>query len=171
MVVSEQVKIDSERIDDIPVIVEWLKQMEIAKCVDQKLSPPHGNHEGLSYGQLSVLLLTYIITQSDHRLCAVEAWVEAHRQILERCTGWLIRKKDATDDRLGKVVEKLGKQPEARQEIEIKLGRHIRDFQLNKYPKFSCGVGILACPRLKRASLRVPQYGEFNFWKSLRKRV
>jgi hypothetical protein len=30
MVVSEEVKINSERIDDIPVIVEWLKQMEIA---------------------------------------------------------------------------------------------------------------------------------------------
>lgn len=53
-------EISSERIDDIPVIVEWLKQMEIAKCIDQKLSPPHGNHEGMSYGQLSVLLLTYI---------------------------------------------------------------------------------------------------------------
>jgi hypothetical protein len=60
IVVNEQVKIYSERIDDIPVIVEWLKKMEIAKWIDQKLSPPHGNHEGMSYGQLSVLLLTYV---------------------------------------------------------------------------------------------------------------
>ena len=44
------VEITSERIDDIPVIVEWLKQMEIAKCIDQKLKEPHGNHKGLSYG-------------------------------------------------------------------------------------------------------------------------
>jgi hypothetical protein len=58
MVASKQVKIDSERIDDIPVIVEWLKQMEIAKCIDQKLSPPHGNYQGISYGQLTILLLT-----------------------------------------------------------------------------------------------------------------
>ncbi len=100
IVVSKQVKIYSERIDDIPVIVEWLKKMEIAKCIDQKLSPPHGNYQGLSYGQLNVLLLTYIITQSDHRLCAVEGWVEAHQQILELSTGWLIREKDASDDRL-----------------------------------------------------------------------
>ncbi len=83
-------EITSERIDDIPVIVEWLKQMEIAKCIDQKLTKPHGNHEGLSYGQLSVLLLTYIITQSDHRLCAVEPWVQTHRRILELSTGWSI---------------------------------------------------------------------------------
>ncbi len=124
-------EISSERIDDIPLIVEWLKQMEIAKCIDQKLTPPHGNHKGLSYGQLSVLLLTYIITQSDHRLSAVEPWVEAHRKILELSTGWSIAEKDASDDRLGRVVEELGKQSEARLEIEIKLGRHlIRAYQL-----------------------------------------
>ncbi|MEH2138369.1 IS1634 family transposase [Nostoc sp.] len=131
MVVSEQVKINSERIDDIPVIVEWLKKMEIAKFIDQKLSPPHGNHKGLSYGQLSVLLLTYIITQSDHRLSAVEPWVEAHRKILELSMGWSIGEKDASDDRLARVVEELGKQSEARQEIEVKLGRHlIRAYEL-----------------------------------------
>ena len=80
---------------------------------------------------MSVLLLTYIITQSDHRLSAVEPWVEAHRKILELSTGWSIAEKDASDDRLGRVVEELGKQSEARLEIEIKLGRHlIRAYQL-----------------------------------------
>ena len=124
-------EISSERIDDIPLIVEWLKQMEIAKCIDQKLKEPHGNHKGLSYGQLSVLLLTYIITQSDHRLSAVEPWVEAHRKILELSTGWSIGGKDSSDDRLARVVEELGKQSEARLEIEIKLGRHlIRAYEL-----------------------------------------
>lgn len=124
-------EISSERIDDIPLIVEWLKQMEIAKCIDQKLKEPHGNHKGLSYGKLSVLLLTYIITQSDHRLSAVEPWVEAHRKILELSTGWSIGEKDASDDRLARVVEELGKQSEARLEIEVKLGRHlIRAYEL-----------------------------------------
>ncbi len=85
----------------------------------------------MSYGQLSVLLLTYIITQSDHRLCAVESWVEAHRKILELTTGWSIGEKDASDDRLARVVEELGKQSEATQEIEVKLGRHlIRAYEL-----------------------------------------
>ncbi|KAB8316448.1 IS1634 family transposase [Tolypothrix campylonemoides VB511288] len=118
-------EISSERIDDIPVIVEWLKQMEIAKCIDQKLKEPHGNYQGLSYGQLSVLLLTYIITQSDHRLSAVEPWVQTHRRILELTTGWSIGEKDTTDDRLARVVEELGKQSQARLEIEVKLGRHL----------------------------------------------
>ncbi|MEH2461773.1 MAG: hypothetical protein V7K34_31650 [Nostoc sp.] len=56
---SELLEISPERIDDIPVIVQWLKQMEIAKLLDKNLSRQHGNHQGLSYGQLSVLLLTY----------------------------------------------------------------------------------------------------------------
>ncbi|GAA6623542.1 DUF4277 domain-containing protein [Scytonema sp. NUACC26] len=124
-------EISSERIDDIPLIVEWLKQMEIAKCIDQKLREPHGNHKGLSYGQLSVLLLTYIITQSDHRLSAVEPWVQTHRTILELSTGWSIGEKDASDDRLARVVEELGLQSQARLEIEVKLGRHlIRAYEL-----------------------------------------
>ena len=131
IVVNEQVKIYSERIDDIPLIVEWLKQIEVAKYIDQKLKKPHGNYQGMSYGKLSVILLTYIITQSDHRLCAVEAWVEAHRQILELSTGWSIGEKDASDDRLARLVEELGLQSQARQEIEIKLGRHvIRAYEL-----------------------------------------
>lgn len=128
---SNQIDIRSERVDDIPVIVEWLKQMEIAKWIDQKLSQPHGNHQGLSYGQLSVLLLVYIITQADHRLCAVEAWVKDHRQTLELSTGWSIGEKDATDDRLARVVEEFGKQEESCQQIELKLGQHlIRAYQL-----------------------------------------
>ncbi|MBN3960631.1 hypothetical protein [Nostoc sp. NMS8] len=49
-----EVKISSERIDDIPLIVEWLLQVEIAKYIDQKLEKPHGNYQGMSYGQLSV---------------------------------------------------------------------------------------------------------------------
>ena len=59
---ERKIKISSERIDDIPLILEWLKQMQIAKYIDQKLKKPHGNYQGMSYGQLSVLLLTYIIT-------------------------------------------------------------------------------------------------------------
>ena len=72
-----------------------------------------------------------MITQADHRLCAVEEWVKAHRQTLELTTGWSIGEKEATDDRLARVVEELGKQEEACQQIELKLGQHlIRAYEL-----------------------------------------
>jgi len=129
--ISETVEISSEQIDDIPVIVEWLKKMEIAKWIDKSLSRPHGNHKGMSYGQLSVLLLTYIITQADHRLCAVEGWVKTHIKVLELVTGWSIGEKDASDDRLARVVEELGRQEEACAQIEMKMGQHlIRAYEL-----------------------------------------
>lgn len=128
---SDVVQISSERVDDIPVIVEYLKQMNIVKWIDQTLRQPHGNRKGLSYGQLSVLLLTYMMTQADHRLCAAEAWVTSHRQLLELATGWVIGEKDATDDRLARMVEEFGKQTEACRQIEVKLGQHlIRAYEL-----------------------------------------
>ena len=128
---NQTVQITSERIDDIPVVVEWLKQMEIAKWIDKSLSKPHGNHQGMSYGQLSVLLLTYIITQADHRLSAVEEWAKKHIKVLEAVTGWSIGEKDTSDDRLARVVEELGLQTSACTEIEQKMGQHlIRAYEL-----------------------------------------
>jgi len=44
---SIQKEIRSERVDDIPTIVELLKQMEIRKWIDQKLKEPHGNYQGM----------------------------------------------------------------------------------------------------------------------------
>lgn len=124
-------EINSERVDDIPVVVEWLHQMQIAKWIDLELSEPHGNRKGLSYGQLSVLMLIYIMTQADHRLSALEDWVKSHRQTLEIATGWTIGKNDVTDDRLARLVEEMGKQTAACAQIEVKLGRHlIRAYEL-----------------------------------------
>ena len=124
-------KISSERVDDIPVILAWLDQMEITKWIDECLARPHGNHQELSYGQLSVLLLTYIISQADHRLCAIEGWVNRHRQVLELSTQLSIGDKNVSDDRLVRVVEELGLQSNACCEIDVKLGQHlIRAYEL-----------------------------------------
>ena len=114
------------------MIVHWLEQMQIEQLIDQELPSPHGNRRGLSYGQLSVLLLTYMITQADHRLCAVEPWVKQHHRTLEMTTGWKIEIKDATDDRLAKLLTVLGSsQHQAIQSIETCLGQHlIRAYEL-----------------------------------------
>lgn len=124
-------RITSERVDDLPVIVHWLLQMNLPTLIDQYLPRPHGNRLGLSYGQLSVLLLTYILSQADHRLCAVEPWVKQHHKTLEWTTGWQIGSKDASDDRLGDLVEVIGTFAESREQIETYLGQHlIRAYEL-----------------------------------------
>jgi hypothetical protein len=77
----------SERVDDLPLILHWLKEMRVAEILDQMLPPAHKNRVGLSYGQLAILLLTYIATQADHRLNHVESWVRAHHRTLAGITG------------------------------------------------------------------------------------
>ena len=106
--------------------------MEVQKWIDQELPRAHGNRLGLSYGQLAVLLLTYMISQSDHRLCAVESWVKRHHHSLEWSTGWTIDLKDATDDRLADLLKLLGSsENEAIESIETNLGKHlIRAYEL-----------------------------------------
>lgn len=49
-----------ERVDDIPLILHWLKKMRIAECIDA-IWASHGNRQGLSYGQLAVLFITYVV--------------------------------------------------------------------------------------------------------------
>ncbi len=56
--------------------------MNIATIIDEHLLPPHGNCQGLSYGQLALLLLTYIISEADHRLCCVEKWERERESIV-----------------------------------------------------------------------------------------
>ncbi len=116
----------------MPVVIKWLREMQIEALINQELPPPHGNRQGLSYGQLAVLLLSYIITQADHRLCAVETWVKQHHQTLELATGWKSADKVATDDRLADLLSVLGSsEHQAIEAIETFLGQHlIRAYEL-----------------------------------------
>ena len=82
--------------------------MKVSSMIDENLEKPHGNRTGLSYGELAVLLLTYIVSEGDHRMCCLETWVNEHQRSLEGITGWKIREKEATDDRCGDLLRTLG---------------------------------------------------------------
>jgi len=96
-----------ERVDGVPLIVHWLLQMRVPELIDA-LWQPHSHWQGLSYGQLAVLLLTFIIYTHTHKLSGVEDWGCEHQHTLELSTGWHIGAKDLTDDRLGRLLEVLG---------------------------------------------------------------
>ena len=64
---TPQSRTTSERSDDIPLLLHQLHQLQIAEVIDAHLPAPHGNRQGLSYGQLSELFLSYIMSQADHR--------------------------------------------------------------------------------------------------------
>ncbi len=116
----------SERIDELPLLVKCLKQMRVDAIIDGVLGPPHGNWEGLSYGELALVFLTHTVIQCRHFLSPVEAWAGQHRISLSQALGKPVRAQDCTDDRLAVVLSKLGDEPTRPGErIELELGQHL----------------------------------------------
>ncbi len=113
-----------ERVDSIPLILYWLKKMRIEEVVDS-VWQPHGNWQGLSFGQLAVLFLTYVVHQRTHHLSGMEDWVGQHRTVLKQVTGWSINVKEATDDRLGRLLEVLGEDEEKNVHFQQKPCQHL----------------------------------------------
>jgi transposase len=114
-----------ERVDSIPLIIYWLLKMQVAEIIDRVLPPPHNNRCGLSYGQLGVLFVTYVLYLRDHRLCAMEEWLADHRRVLTEVTGWEIGVKEATDDRLGDLLTAIGEDEERGYAMQRQLGQRL----------------------------------------------
>jgi transposase len=116
----------SERIDELPVLIYWLKQMRVDVIIDNVLGPPHGNWEGLSYGEVALVFLTHIVMRCTHFLSPVEEWAAQHLTSLSRALGKPVRAQDCTDDRLAVVLSKLGEeQTRPGDTIEAELGQHV----------------------------------------------
>lgn len=113
-----------ERVDMIPIILHWLKEMRVQEIIDS-IYKPHTNWKGLTYGQLSVLFITYVIHSLSHRLSGMEQWLTSHRTVIEKVTGWELKDNDATDDRLGRLTEVLGEDDGKCVEFQVQSGQHI----------------------------------------------
>lgn len=116
----------SERIDELPVLIYWLKQMRVDVLIDSVLGPPHGNWDGLSYGEVALVFLTHMVMRCTHFLSPVEAWAAQHLTSLSQALGKPVRTQDCTDDRLAVVLSKLGaEQTQAGETLEAELGQHL----------------------------------------------
>jgi transposase len=113
-----------ERVDELPIILHWLIKMRVQVIIDV-IWHPHRNWIGLSYGQLAVLFVTYVIHQRNHRLSCMEKWLIDHRIVLEQATGWTIGMKEATDDRLGILLSAIGENEQESIQFQHQLGRHV----------------------------------------------
>lgn len=113
-----------ERVDELPLILTWLLKMGIVKIIDD-IWHAHGQWEGLSYGQLALLFVTYIIHQRSHRLMKMEGWLNDHRTVIEQVTGWSIRPKEATDDHIGLLLDEMGSSEEKGVVLQQQLGEHL----------------------------------------------
>ena len=116
----------SERIDELPLLIYWLKQMRVDVIIDSVLGPPHGNWDGLSYGEVALVFLTHGIMRCTHFLSPVEAWAAQHLTSLSQALGKPVRAQDCTDDRLAVVLRKLGEeQTRPGDAVEAALGQHL----------------------------------------------
>ena len=101
---NETLTIFSERVDDIPLLLAQVARMGIQPLLDAHF-PTHGNWQGLSLGWVTVLWLTHILSQADHRLNHVEPWAEKRLHTLRGCTGQALHPLDVSDDRLALVLQ------------------------------------------------------------------
>ena len=117
-------QITSERIDDVPLLLQWLLDMHIDQIIDAVLKSPHGNRQGLSYGQLAVVFVAYILTECNHFLSPVRDWVTKHQHALTQALGCPIRATDFTDERLADLLDAVGRD-EVGEALEEQLGQHL----------------------------------------------
>src|SRR5262245_50147303 len=101
-----EVDIQTERIDDVPVLVAQQHRMGLPEIIDGVIEA-HGNRQGLSIGWTVVGWLSFILSQADHRLSFVEPWVASRLSSLQSLLPGLVRASDFSDDRLGDVLRYL----------------------------------------------------------------
>jgi len=121
-----EVNINTERIDDIPLLISFLQQMGIQETLDT-YADSHGNRQGLSMGWLTTAWLSYIVSESDHRMIEVEPWAKKHIETLSALIPQAvdsISSKDFTDDRLADLLGWLS-EDSVWEEVENHLSQHL----------------------------------------------
>lgn len=103
---TNDLNVTTEQVDDIPVLIAQGKKIGIPELLDQHFTV-HGNWQGTSLGRTSLVWLSHILSEGDHRLNQVEAWAEKRMRTLEASTGQPVRGGEWSDDRLGIVLDEL----------------------------------------------------------------
>jgi transposase len=124
-----ELTVHTEQIDDIPLLVKHQQEMGIADVIDG-LVTRHSNRIGLSLGWMIVGWLSYIMSESDHRLSFVEDWAADHLQTLNGVLPGAVTPQDFSDDRLGESLRILS-HDQVWEEVESELSqRLVRVYQL-----------------------------------------
>jgi transposase len=118
-----EVRIDTERVDDVPLLIRQQEAMGIPQVLDAVINP-HGNRQGLSVGWLTASWLAYILSEADHRMCEVEPWAVDRKETLSALLPQPIGEKDCTDDRLADILRCLS-DDDVWEEVETRLSKRL----------------------------------------------
>ena len=100
---EQSLTVQTERIDDLPVLLCQLEKMGIPSLLDHHF-PVHGNWQGLSLGQVVSVWLCHILTEGDHCLEHVRPWVGQRLESLRILVGEELSELDFSDDRLANIL-------------------------------------------------------------------
>jgi transposase len=95
-----------ERVDDIPLLLGFMQQLNFPILLERHLGSHH-LHRGLSNGWLATVWLGFLLSQSNHRKVSVEDWAGNHSHTLERLIGEPLRPAEFGDDRLSIILRRL----------------------------------------------------------------
>ncbi len=127
---NEALTITTERVDDIPLLLAQMQRMGLTRLLDAHF-PTHGNREGLSLGVVTMIWLTHILSQADHRMNRVQPWAERRLETLRGCSDASLEVRDLGDDRLADVLRHLS-DDERWQAFEQELtGQLVRVYDLH----------------------------------------
>ena len=120
---NDKPTIITERVDDIPLLLAQMERMGLAEVLDAHF-PTHGNWQGLTFGRVTTIWLSSILSRGDHRLVHVEPWVAQRQRMLSQATGDVVRAHEFSDDRL-EIVLRLLSDDEAWVSFESSLNQHL----------------------------------------------
>lgn len=103
---TEKLDVNTERVDDIPVLLASQDLMGVAELIDAHFVP-HGNWQGIRFGKVVSGWLAHILSEADHRLNRVQDWATRRIQTLRCCLDETVRDLDFSDDRLAVGLDLL----------------------------------------------------------------
>jgi len=71
---QQELTVQSERVDDIPLLIEAMIRMGIQEAIDKYIAVQK-NQRDLSWGWTAVIWLAYILSEGDHRKVAVQEYI------------------------------------------------------------------------------------------------
>src|ERR1700730_3638448 len=129
---TEQLQVHRvERVDDIPVLLATLKELEVAEILDRHFPSGHRWKGELTFGEVACVWIAFITSQGDHRLCQLQPWAQDNLRTLRACLAKPFRPLDFQDDRLANLLDHLAL-GDSWQDCEEDLNQHtVRVYNLD----------------------------------------
>ena len=82
--------------------------MNVDVIIERALGSPHGNWDGLSYGEVAVVFVAYVVMCCTHFLSPLQGWASKGLVSLSQALGKPVCEADFTDDRLAIMLSHPG---------------------------------------------------------------